>query len=486
MKNNSFLVNIAIEKIRLESFLRAQNKGETMDDPLFAISAIDGRYAVETFPLREYMGEAALMRERVQVEIEYLISLSEEEEISLELSEEEMKALRKVYVDFGESDARMVKEIERKGYKEYKATNHDVKAIEYFLREKTPGKIHPWIHFGLTSEDVTNIAYRILVKGSMEEILIPAINAVKDEIEKLAIGWRDTPMLSLTHGQPATPTTFGKEMAIYASRLNQMQREIEHSTGELVGKMSGASGNYAAQVVAIPGVDWPEVSKKVVGKLGFKQIPLTTQINPGDDLAILFSMIQIVNQIIIDLNRDMWMYISNKQITLRKNEAETGSSTMPHKVNPIEFENAEGNLGKANSDLKFLSETITVSRLQRDLISSTVKRNIGSAFAHCLLGYCKTKEGLAKIEPDEKKMIESLSENVEILGEAYQTILRREGYQDAYEILKSETRGKNITMEELHRMVDRLKIEDVVRKELKGLVPQKYFGLADELVDEIR
>ncbi len=223
----------------------------------------------------------------------------------------------------------------------------------------------------------------------------------------------------------------------------------------------------------------------MVEKLGFEHVPLTTQINPGEDLAILFSMMQIANQVMIDLNRDMWMYISNKQITLRKNEAETGSSTMPHKINPIEFENAEGNLGKANSDLKFLSESITVSRLQRDLISSTVKRNIGSAFAHCLLGYYKTKEGLSKIEPNEEKMIESLLENVEILGEAYQTVLRREGHQDAYEILKSETRGKSITMEELHCIVDRLEIEEVVRKELKELVPEKYFGLANKLVDEI-
>ena len=457
-----------------------------MNDPLFAISAIDGRYAVETFPLRKYMGEAALMRERVQVEIEYLISLSEEEAISLELTRGEIKALREIYSDFGETDAEIVKEIEKTGYKEYKATNHDVKAIEYFLREKTPEKIHPWIHFGLTSEDVTNIAYRILVRGSMEEILIPAIQAVKKEIDKLAMECRDKPMLSLTHGQPATPTTFGKEMAIYSSRLGKMQKNIEDAVGGLGGKLSGASGNYAAQVVAIPEVDWPGISKKLIGKLGFEHVPLTTQINPGEDLAILFSMMQIANQVIIDLDRDMWMYISNKQVTLRKNEAETGSSTMPHKINPIEFENAEGNLGKANSDLKFLSESITVSRLQRDLISSTVKRNIGSAFAHCLLGYYKTKEGLSKIEPNEEKMIESLSENVEILGEAYQTVLRREGYQDAYEILKSETRGKSITMRELHDIVDRLEIEEVVRKELKELVPEKYFGLANKLVDEIR
>jgi adenylosuccinate lyase len=472
-------------KIRLDPFLRTQNKEEIMNGPLFAISAIDGRYAVETFPLRKYMGEAALMRERVQVEVEYLISLSEEEAISLELTGGEIKTLREIYSGFGETDAKIVKEIEKTGYKEYKATNHDVKAIEYFLRERTPEKIHSWIHFGLTSEDVTNIAYRILVRGSMEEILIPAIQAVKKVVDKLAIECRDKPMLSLTHGQPATPTTFGKEMAIYSSRLGKMQKNIEDAVGGLGGKLSGASGNYAAQVVAIPEVDWPDISKKVVEKLGFEHVPLTTQINPGEDLAILFSMMQIANQVMIDLNRDMWMYISNKQITLRKNEAETGSSTMPHKINPIEFENAEGNLGKANSDLKFLSESITVSRLQRDLISSTVKRNIGSAFAHCLLGYYKTKEGLSKIEPNEEKMIESLLENVEILGEAYQTVLRREGHQDAYEILKSETRGKSITMEELHCIVDRLEIEEVVRKELKELVPEKYFGLANKLVDEI-
>ena len=219
--------------------------------------------------------------------------------------------------------------------------------------------------------------------------------------------------------------------------------------------------------------------------MGFKHIPLTTQINPGDDLAILFSMMQIANQIVIDLNRDMWMYISNKQIVLRKEEGETGSSTMPHKVNPIDFENAEGNLGKANNDLKFLAESVTVSRLQRDLVSSTVKRNIGSAFAHCLLGYCKTKNGLSKIEPDGDQMVEVLSENVEILSEAYQTILRREGYHDAYEILKSKTRGKSVSLEELHGTIEGLEIKEEILTEMKCLVPEEYFGLADKLVDEI-
>ena len=456
-----------------------------MDDSLFSISAIDGRYAGETFPLRKYMSEASLIRERVKVEIEYLISMSEEENIHLSLTDEEMFSLKKIYTEFSDEDAFLVRKIEKNGYKNYKATNHDVKAVEYFLREKISKKIHPWIHFGLTSEDVTNIAYRIMVKKSIEEVLLPSIKKVKESLEGFALEYRDTPMLSLTHGQPATPTTFGKEMSIYVFRIGWIEKMIESANGNLMGKLSGASGNYAAQIVAIPLVDWENLSKRVIKKLGFEHIPLTTQINPGDDLAVLFSMMQIVNQIMIDLNRDVWMYISNNQIKLGQVEGETGSSTMPHKINPIEFENAEGNLGKANSDLKFLAESITVSRLQRDLVSSTIKRNIGSAFSHCLIGYVKTNKGLSKIKPDEEKMIKDISENVEVLSEAYQTILRREGHSDAYEILKSKTRGNKSSIEDLHAMIDGLEIKDSTRDELKMLVPEEYFGLANRLVDRM-
>ena len=456
-----------------------------MDDSLFSISAIDGRYAEETFPLRKYMSEASLIQGRVQVEIEYLISMSEEEDIHLSLTDEEVLSLNKIYTDFGDEDALLVRKIEKNGYKNYKATNHDVKAVEYFLREKISKNIHPWIHFGLTSEDVTNIAYRIMVKKSIEEVLLPSIKKVKESLESFAYEYRDTPMLSLTHGQPATPTTFGKEMSIYVFRIGWIENMIESANGNLMGKLSGASGNYAAQIVAIPSVDWENLSKRVIKKLGFKHIPLTTQINPGDDLAVLFSMIQIINQIMIDLNRDMWMYISNDQIKLRQVKGETGSSTMPHKINPIEFENAEGNLSKANSDLKFLAESIVVSRLQRDLVSSTIKRNIGSAFSHCLIGYVKTNKGLSKIKPDEKKMAKDISKNVEVLSEAYQTILRREGHSDAYEILKSKTRGNKSSIEDLHAMLDGLEIKDSTRDELKMLVPEEYFGLANKLVDRM-
>ena len=456
-----------------------------MDDSLFSISAIDGRYAEETFPLRKYMSEASLIQGRVQVEIEYLISMSEEEDIHLSLTDEEVLSLNKIYTDFGDEDALLVRKIEKNGYKNYKATNHDVKAVEYFLREKISKNIHPWIHFGLTSEDVTNIAYRIMVKKSIEEVLLPSIKKVKESLESFAYEYRDTPMLSLTHGQPATPTTFGKEMSIYVFRIGWIENMIESANGNLMGKLSGASGNYAAQIVAIPSVDWENLSKRVIKKLGFKHIPLTTQINPGDDLAVLFSMIQIINQIMIDLNRDMWMYISNDQIKLGQVKGETGSSTMPHKINPIEFENAEGNLSKANSDLKFLAESIVVSRLQRDLVSSTIKRNIGSAFSHCLIGYVKTNKGLSKIKPDEKKMAKDISKNVEVLSEAYQTILRREGHSDAYEILKSKTRGNKSSIEDLHAMLDGLEIKDSTRDELKMLVPEEYFGLANKLVDRM-
>ncbi len=457
-------------------------------DSLYAVSPIDGRYAGRTAPLRDYASEAALMRARVRVEIEYLIALSDLDVTPFKIETADRDELRAVYAEFDEEDAKIVKALETEGYADYPATNHDVKAVEYFVRHSLPDNLADlgsWIHFALTSEDVNNLAHRLLAKPAVEEVLVPELTTVRDELADMAREYRDVPMLARTHGQPATPTTFGKEMAVYAARLDKAVGEIERAGDSLSGKLAGASGTYAAHVAAYPDVDWQEFSHEFVTDLGLEHTALATQVNPCDDLAALFDALRRANTVLLDMDRDIWLYVSDRYLGQLSTASETGSSTMPHKVNPIDFENSEGNLSKANSDLTFLGDYITTSRLQRDLSDSTVKRNIGAAFAYCLLGYTKAQDGLGKVVPNEEVMREELEATPEIIGEAVQTVLRREGHGDAYERVKALTRGKRVTLDDFRDLFDDLDVDENVREELHALTPTGYTGIADDLVDDI-
>ncbi|OYR56289.1 adenylosuccinate lyase [Halorubrum halodurans] len=468
--------------------------GLSRSDPLAAVSPLDGRYAGRTAPLSPYASEAALMRARTRVEVEYLIELAALEATPISLDDGTVSALRDLHDAFSAEDARLIKDLEVEGAAGYAATNHDVKAVEYFLRVRLeelgeagsiaePEALFPWIHFGLTSEDVNNLAHRLLVAPAVREVLVPAVREVRDALARLAREHRDTPMLARTHGQPATPTTFGKEMAVYAARLGRALGRVDAAVDDLSGKLAGASGTYAAHVAAYPDVDWPGVSRSVVTGLGLEHAPLATQVNPCDDLAALFDALRGVNNVLLDLDLDAWLYVSDRYLGQRAVEGETGSSTMPHKVNPIDFENAEGNLSKANADLVFLADYVTTSRLQRDLSDSTVKRNVGAAFAHCLIGYSKTADGLAKVVPNEVVMREELEATPEVIGEAVQTILRREGDVDAYERVKELTRGSRVTLEDFRALFDDLDVDPAVREELRALTPAGYTGIAADLAD---
>ncbi|NLV14765.1 adenylosuccinate lyase [Haloarcula argentinensis] len=454
--------------------------------PLAAVSPLDGRYARYTEPLVPYASERALMRARVEVEVEYLIALADLDATPLSINDDQRATLRALYEAFDDEDASVVKQLETEGYGEYSATNHDVKAIEYFIRLGMPDDLDAdnWIHFGLTSEDVNNLAQRLLVKPAAEEVLVPELREIRDTLVEMAHTYADVPMLARTHGQPATPTTFGKEMAVYASRLGQAIGRVERAAKGLSGKLAGASGTYAAHVAAYPDVDWPMFAESFVNDLGLNHEPLTTQVNPCDDLAVLFDALRGANNILLDLDLDVWLYVSDRYLGQEAVEGETGSSTMPHKVNPIDFENSEGNLSKANSDLRFLGDYVTNSRLQRDLSDSTVKRNIGAAFAHCLIGYSKCQNGLAKVVPNEQVMADDLAATPEIIGEAVQTILRREGYADAYEQVKKATRGREVTIEDFHDMFADLDVSDEVRAELEALTPTDYTGIAEQQAND--
>jgi adenylosuccinate lyase len=460
-------------------------------DPLAAVSPLDGRYAARTEPLVPYASESALMRARTRVEVEYLLALADLDAIDLSVDAAARETLRSLYREFDADDARLVKRIEVDGTDEYAATNHDVKAVEYFIRVRlsaaldTSQELFPWVHFGLTSEDVNNLAQRVLVRGAVEEVLLPALADVRDALVEMAHDYRALPMLARTHGQPATPTTFGKEMAVYAARLGRVMGEVRTATDDLAGKLAGASGVYAAHVAAYPDVDWRAFAREFVSSLGFDHQPLTTQVNPCDDLAAVFDSLRRANNVLVDLDRDVWLYVSDRYLGQETTAGETGSSTMPHKVNPIDFENSEGNLSKANADLTFLSEYVTTSRLQRDLSDSTVKRNIGAAFAHCLVGYTKTSAGLSKVVPNEQMMRAELEETPEIIGEAVQTILRREGDTEAYERVKELTRGQEVTLAAFRDLFADLDVSEDVRAELAALTPATYTGVASALVDDI-
>lgn len=455
-------------------------------DKLEAISPIDGRYRRYTEPLAKIFSEKGLIQYRVIVEGEYLLFLSEHPQIGTrKFTEREKSLVRKLY-DVSTEDAEVVKAIEVKGHGTIKPTSHDVKAVEYFIKEKLKGTSLEdsleWIHFALTSEDVNNIAYGLMLRDGMANVILPTAEEVYARILDMSQTYRETPMLARTHGQPASPTTFGKEFGVFASRMKRQLDQL--AAQEILVKLNGASGNYNAHVVAYPSVPWLEFTRGFVnqfngrGKMRLKPNFATTQIEPHDTYAELFDNLRRLNTIFMNFNQDMWRYISDDWITQKPVEGEVGSSTMPHKVNPIDFENSEGNLGIANALFGYFSTKLPISRLQRDLSDSTVERNFGVAFGHSLIGYQSTLKGLGKVSVNEKKVVAELESHPEVISEAIQTILRRERMEMPYEKLKELTRGRKVTMDDFSAFINGLDVSDEIKKELSQITPTNYTGIA--------
>jgi adenylosuccinate lyase len=450
---------------------------------LTAVSPIDGRYGSKSESLQPIFSEFGLIRHRVTVEIRWLQALAGHHEI-LEiptLSEHAQNILNGIVDNFNEEDAQRVKNIER-------TTNHDVKAVEYFLKEKIAGNdelesISEFIHFACTSEDINNLSHALMLREGRGQVLLPQLDEVIDGIRQLAQTLADQPMLCRTHGQPASPTTLGKEMANVVYRL-QRQREQIAST-EVLGKINGAVGNYNAHLAAYPGIDWEGFAKQFVESLGIKWNPYTIQIEPHDYIAELFHALSRCNTILIDFSRDVWSYISLGYFKQKTIAGEVGSSTMPHKVNPIDFENAEGNLGIANALLEHLANKLPISRWQRDLTDSTVLRNLGVGFAHTSIALQSLLRGLSKLEANPEAMLSDLDSNWEVLAEPIQTVMRRYGIEKPYEKLKELTRGQRITPEQLATFVDGLEIPDTAKEALKRMTPMNYIGNAREQASRI-
>ncbi|MEK6898177.1 MAG: adenylosuccinate lyase [Nanoarchaeota archaeon] len=451
---------------------------------LEAISPVDGRYRKITEPLSEMFSEKGLIGYRLRVEGEYLISLSEHPGVGTrDFSDGEKSLIRNLY-HFSLEDAIAVKEIE-------KQTNHDVKAVEYFMKNKLKATSLEdsleWIHFALTSEDVNNLAYGLMLSDGIGNIVLPVIENLRGEIEELADKYKSTPMLARTYGQPASPTTFGKEFKVFSSRLERQTSQIKNF--EILAKLNGAVGNYNAHHVAYPEIDWLGFTREFINRLnGERKIKLkpnfvTTQIEPHDNYAELFDSFGRLNNILIDFAQDMWRYVSDGWIVQKPVESEVGSSTMPHKVNPIDFENSEGNFGLANSLFEFFSRNLPISRLQRHLSDSTIARNFGSALAYSFIGYNSVLRGLSKISVNEKKVTEELEKHPEIIAEAIQTILRREGVETPYEKLKELTRGREVTFDDLKKFIGGLNISEDIKDELRGITPLNYIGIADKIVE---
>ncbi|RRR70831.1 MAG: adenylosuccinate lyase [Candidatus Viridilinea halotolerans] len=445
---------------------------------LGAMTPLDGRYRADLAPLASYFSEAALFRYRVQVEIEYLIFLSRAQRIDFvpTLDASQQAALRALYRQFSDDDAMAIAAWDRK-------VNHDVKAVEYWLREQLDrldlGQWKEAVHFALTSEDVNNLAYGLLVREARDQVILPALARILERLREVADAEAASDMLARTHGQAATPTTFGKEINVFFMRLRRANEAILEV--RLTGKLNGATGTFAAQVAALPDVDWLTFSRAFVRSLDLDPVLLTTQIEPHDSLATLCDALKRANTILIDLCQDLWRYISDGYLSQAPRAGEVGSSTMPHKVNPIDFENGEGNLGLAVALLEHFSRKLPISRLQRDLSDSTVLRNVGVAFGYTLLGYQRTLRGLGKIAVRHERMHADLVAHPEVLAEAVQTILRREGVAEPYEMLKTLTRGRELSLEVLHQFVDELSVSEAVKAELRALTPAGYTGLAARL-----
>ncbi|MBF1620049.1 MAG: adenylosuccinate lyase [Prevotella sp.] len=445
-------------------------------DALTAVSPIDGRYRSKTESLADYFSEYALIRYRVRVEIEYFITLCELPLPQLESFNSALfEQLRDIYRNFDEASAARVKEIES-------ITNHDVKAVEYFIKEefdKIGGldNYKEFIHFGLTSQDINNTSVPLSVKEALEEVFYPQIEELIAQLKEYADAWKDVPMLAKTHGQPASPTRLGKEVEVYVYRLSEQLATLRNC--KMTAKFGGATGNFNAHHVAYPQHDWRAFGNRFVSeKLGLEREQWTTQISNYDHLGSVFDAIRRINTIIIDLDRDFWMYISMEYFKQKIKAGEVGSSAMPHKVNPIDFENSEGNLGIANAILQFLAQKLPVSRLQRDLTDSTVLRNVGVPVGHSVIAIQSTLKGLRKLILNEEKLREDLENTWAVVAEAIQTILRREAYPHPYEALKALTRtNEKMTEERIHAFVQTLNVSDSVKAELMAITPYNYTGI---------
>lgn len=445
-------------------------------DLLTAVSPIDGRYRNKTEQLANYFSEYALIRYRVRVEIEYFITLCELPLPQLSNFDHLLfDALRNIYRNFTEVEAQRVKDIE-------KVTNHDVKAVEYFIKEafdKIGGldAYKEFIHFGLTSQDINNTSVPLSIKEALEEVYYPMINELVDQLDAYAAEWKSVPMLAKTHGQPASPTSLGKEIEVFAYRLKEQIATL--AACKQTAKFGGATGNFNAHHVAYPQYDWKAFANRFVSeKLGLQREQLTTQISNYDHLGSIFDAMRRINTIIIDLDRDVWMYISMDYFKQKIKAGEVGSSAMPHKVNPIDFENSEGNLGIANAIFQFIAQKLPVSRLQRDLTDSTVLRNIGVPMGHSLIAIQSTLKGLRKLILNETKIADDLDNTWAVVAEAIQTILRREAYPHPYEALKALTRtNAKMTQETIHKFIDTLKVSEEVKNELRAITPHNYIGL---------
>jgi len=445
-------------------------------DVLTAVSPVDGRYRGKTEPLAAYFSEYALIRYRVRVEIEYFIALCEMPLPQLEEFDHSLFGrLRDIYKSFSETDAQRVKDIE-------KTTNHDVKAVEYFIKEQFDkiGSLEAYkefIHFGLTSQDINNTSVPLSMREALEEVFIPQVEELVALLEQYADEWKDVAMLAKTHGQPASPTRLGKEVMVFAYRLRRQLNSLRRE--ELTAKFGGATGNFNAHHVAYPNIDWRAFGNRFVSeKLGLVREQWTTQISNYDQTAAVCDAVRRINTIVIDLDRDFWMYISMEYFKQKIKAGEVGSSAMPHKVNPIDFENSEGNLGMANAQLQFLAQKLPISRLQRDLTDSTVLRNIGVPLGHSLIALQSTLKGLRKLILNEEAIRRDLDNTWAVVAEAIQTILRREGYPHPYEALKALTRtNEHMTEESIHSFIETLNVGDDVKQELRAITPWNYTGM---------
>lgn len=451
-------------------------------DTLTALNPLDGRYASKMAPLRAIFSEYGLIRRRVQVEIAWLRALCAEPSIpeALPLTPDENRLLDALASNITIAEAQRVKEIEAN-------TNHDVKALEYFLREKFTGTTlaarNEFVHFACTSEDINNVAHALQLRDGLE-VLRTAQKAVEENLAALARETRDAAMLGRTHGQAATPTTMGKELAVFVARLRRQSAQIDAIS--LPAKLNGAVGNYNAHLAAYPDVNWPALSRRVLeSAFGLRQNPLTTQIEPHDGIAELFDALARWNTVLLDLDRDMWSYISHAYLSQKAINGEVGSSTMPHKVNPIDFENSEGNLGMANALLEHMTRKLPVSRMQRDLSDSTVLRNMGVAFGYCLVSYQATLRGLGKISVNQARLAADLEHAWEVLAEPIQTVMRKADLANPYERLKEMTRGKKMDATTIRAFIETLDLPAADKKRLLHLTPATYIGLASKLVDEM-
>ena len=444
-------------------------------DELTAVSPIDGRYRGKTAPLADYFSEYALIRYRIRVEIEYFITLCELPLPQLKGFDHKLfEPLRDIYRRFDETQAARVKEIER-------TTNHDVKAVEYFIKEQFdniggPEACKEFIHFGLTSQDINNTAVPLSVKEALQTVYYPQVEELINQLKQYAEAWKDVPMLAKTHGQPASPTRLGKEVMVYVYRLTEQLNALKGC--KITAKFGGATGNFNAHHVAYPQYDWRTFGNRFIEKLGLEREQWTTQISNYDHLGALFDAVRRINTIMIDLNRDFWMYISMDYFKQKIKQGEVGSSAMPHKVNPIDYENSEGNLGIANAMLQFLARKLPVSRLQRDLTDSTVLRNIGVPFGHSVIAIQSTLKGLRKLILNEEKLHSDLEATWAVVAEAIQTVLRREAYPHPYEALKALTRtNAKMNEETIHAFITGLEVSDSVKAELMAITPWNYTGI---------